>query len=120
MLTNVKVFTNNVQRRSHGATTADVLKRLSSPPPIVWAPCSTNERTNPLLSSHRPTVPFIPSTAVWRVALSTEPSAEASLKISATDIEVLKEELEVSSEEAKTALLQGNGDVVQALRKLLR
>ncbi|CAM9940442.1 unnamed protein product [Scytosiphon promiscuus] len=51
---------------------------------------------------------------------SMEPSTEASLKISAADIEVLKDELEVSSEEAKAALLQGNGDVVQGLRKLLR
>ncbi|CAM9098712.1 unnamed protein product [Hapterophycus canaliculatus] len=51
---------------------------------------------------------------------STEPSTEASLKISAADIEVLKDELEVSSEEAKTALLTGNGDLVQAFRKLLR
>ncbi|CAM9531072.1 unnamed protein product [Ectocarpus sp. 4 AP-2014] len=51
---------------------------------------------------------------------SIEPSTESTLKISAADIEVLKEELEVSAEEAKAALLKRDGDVVQALRLLLQ
>lgn len=42
------------------------------------------------------------------------------LKISATDIEIVQEELEVSAEEAKASLVKGSGDVVQALRTLLR
>lgn len=53
-------------------------------------------------------------------AYSAEPSTESTLKISAADIEVLKEELEVSTEEAKAALLKRDGDVVQALRLLLQ
>lgn len=53
-------------------------------------------------------------------AYSAEPSTESTLKISAADIKVLKEELEVSTEEAKAALLKRDGDVVQALRLLLQ
>ncbi len=52
---------------------------------------------------------------------STEPSAESTqVKISAADVDQIQEELEVSSEEAKAALLKGSGDVVQALRHLLQ
>ncbi|CAM9431075.1 unnamed protein product [Ectocarpus fasciculatus] len=54
------------------------------------------------------------------ISASTEPSTESTLKISAADIEVLTEELEVSAEEAKAALLKRDGDVVQALRLLLQ
>lgn len=42
------------------------------------------------------------------------------LKISAADIEIVQEELEVSAEEAKAALMTGSGDVVQALQTLLQ
>jgi len=54
-------------------------------------------------------------------AHSTEPSAESTqVKISAADVDQIQEELEVSSEEAKAALLKASGDIVQALRHLLR
>eukprot|EP00904_Undaria_pinnatifida_P002073 jgi/Undpi1/11867/HiC_scaffold_4.g01566.m1 len=49
-----------------------------------------------------------------------ESSSETSIKISAEDIEVVTQELEVTSEEARAALLMGQGDVVQALRHLLQ
>lgn len=47
-------------------------------------------------------------------------SSEASIKISAADIDVVIQELEVTNEEARAALLKGHGDVVQALRHLLQ
>lgn len=46
-------------------------------------------------------------------------STESSIKISAADVEVVTMELEVSKEEAHTALLKENGDVIRALRRLL-
>lgn len=47
-------------------------------------------------------------------------SSETTIKISAADVDVITNELEVTKEEAHTALLRGNGDVVQALRHLLQ
>lgn len=55
-----------------------------------------------------------------RLFLSLCHSAEPSIKISAEDIAVVTEELEVTKEEAHAALLKGHGDVVQALRHLLQ
>ncbi|CAM9654058.1 unnamed protein product [Laminaria digitata] len=51
---------------------------------------------------------------------ANESSSEASIKISAADIELVTQELEITSEEARAALLKGHGDVVQALRHLLQ
>lgn len=47
-------------------------------------------------------------------------SADATIKISAADVEVVMQELEVTKEEAHIAVVQANGDVVRALRNLLR
>lgn len=55
------------------------------------------------------------------LAHSTEPSTESTqLKISAADVEQIQQELECSAEEAKAGLIKASGDVVQALRHLLR
>eukprot|EP00903_Cladosiphon_okamuranus_P011776 g11069.t1 len=52
---------------------------------------------------------------------SMEPSTESTqLKISSADIEQIQQELECSADEAKAGLIEASGDVVQALRHLLR
>eukprot|EP00752_Nemacystus_decipiens_P012151 g10770.t1 len=52
---------------------------------------------------------------------SLEPRTESTqLKISAADVEQIQEELECSADEAKAGLIEASGDVVQALRCLLR
>lgn len=70
-----------------------------------------------MLAFHRATLLDTPNLAC---AHSMEPSTEPTVKIAASDIEIVQEELEVSAEEAKAALVKGSGDVVQALRKLLQ
>lgn len=66
----------------------------------------------------------MPSDCWFRFILlvhSTEPSTESTqLKISAADVEQIQQELECSADEAKAGLIQASGDVVQALRHLLR
>lgn len=55
------------------------------------------------------------------LAHSLEPSTESTqLKISAADVEQIQHELECSADEAKAGLIKASGDVVQALRHLLR